>query len=313
VDEPLIWIRAVHYAATMSITGTIFFRALVANSAFHAVEGKLISMVRSRLALIEWSSLAVALASGVAWVLFLAAVMAEMSWADAIYEGHVRMVLVDTDFGHAWNLRLLLGALLGACLLVRRPGFLGRLIECALAACFTAGLAWAGHAAGTPGVLGMLHFANDCLHLVAAAAWVGALVPLACLLGAAHKSADVHSLTMAGQAVTRFSVLGVASVGVLLVTGTINSAILLGSVSALIETDYGRWLLVKIALFLVMLLIAVVNRIRFTPQLLGRTNALASRTALLRIRDNSLIEATLAAVIVVLVGLLGTMAPGVNE
>jgi copper resistance protein D len=313
VDEPLTWIRAVHYAATMSITGTIFFRTLVANEAFQAVEDKLVSIVRSRLSLIEWSSLAVALASGLGWVLFLAAEMAEMNWADALVEGHVQMVLVDTDFGHAWNVRLLLGGLLGACLLVRRPGRLAQIVECVLAAFLTAGLAWAGHAAGTAGALGMLHFANDCLHLIAAAAWVGALLPLSCLLGAAYQSADVHSVTIARLAVARFSALGVASVSVLLMTGIINSAILLGNLSALIATVYGRWLLVKILLFIIMLLLAAANRIRFTPRLLGKTNTLASRKALLKIRDNSLIEATLAAVIVVLVGLLGTMDPGGNE
>ena len=146
VDEPLIWVRAIHFAATMSTSGTIFFRVFVAEPVFHAtVEGKLVSAARSWLALIEWSSLAVALASGAVWLLFLAALMVEMSWAEAISEGHVRMVLVDTDFGHAWNLRLLLGALLGGCLFLRRPGLVARLIECVLAACFTSRV-WHGPA-----------------------------------------------------------------------------------------------------------------------------------------------------------------------
>ena len=36
MDEPLIWIRAIHFAATMSVTGTVFFRVFVAEPAFHA-------------------------------------------------------------------------------------------------------------------------------------------------------------------------------------------------------------------------------------------------------------------------------------
>jgi copper resistance protein D len=310
VDEPLIWIRAIHFAATISTTGTIFFRVFVAEPAFHAAaEGELTSTARSRLAWLEWGSLAVALASGAAWLLFLAALMVEMSWAEAISEGHVQMVLADTDFGHAWNLRLLLGALLGACLFLRRPGRVARLIECVLAACFTAGLAWAGHAAGTPGALGAVHLASDGLHLVAASAWVGALVPLAYLLGAACRCIDADSVRIARQAVTRFSMLGAVSVSTLLATGIVNSWMLLGSLSALIETVYGRWLLAKVALFLVMLVIAAVNRQRLTPQLMDRTNAAVSRTAMRRIRNNSLIEAMLGAVVIIIVGLLGTISP----
>src|SRR6478672_1384777 len=294
----------------MSTTGSIFFRVLVAEPAFHAdAEHELISTARSRLALLEWGSLAVALASGAAWLLFLAAMMVEMSWAQSIFEGHVRMVLLDTDFGRAWNLRLLAGALLGACLFLRRQGCIAQPIECILAACFTAGLAWAGHAAGTPGPLSTVHLASDGLHLIAAAAWVGALLPLACLLGAAFRGVDAHAVTIARQVVKRFSILGVVSVGTLLATGIVNSWMLVGSVKTLFETVYGRWLLVKIALFLVMLVIAAVNRLRLTPQLMDRANDAVSTTALRRISNNSLTEAVVGAVVIIIVGLLGTIAP----
>ena len=107
--------------------------------------------------------------------------------------------------------------------------------------------------------------------------------------------------------------LGVASVGTLLATGIVNSWMLVGSVSALIETVYGRWLLAKIALFFVMLVIAAVNRQRLTPQLMDRTNAAVSRTALRRIRYNSLIEATVGAVVIIIVGFLGTIPPASAE
>ena len=44
--------------------------------------------------------------------------------------------------------------------------------------------AWTGHAASTPYTLRYLHLASDALHLTAASAWIGGLVPFALLLGA---------------------------------------------------------------------------------------------------------------------------------
>jgi hypothetical protein len=43
--------------------------------------------------------------------------------------------------------------------------------------------------------------------------------------------------------------------------------VLAGSIQALTATDYGHLLLVKIALFLVMVALATVNRLRLTPRL----------------------------------------------
>ena len=55
------------------------------------------------------------------------------------------------------------------------------------------------------------------LHLVAAAAWVGTLLPLALVLAAAGR--DAVSVAIARTATVRFSAFGIASVGTLLVIG----------------------------------------------------------------------------------------------
>ena len=157
-----------------------------------------------------------------------------------------------------------------------------------MAAAFAGALAWSGHAAGGLGREAIVHPAADVLHLIAAAAWVGALLPLIVLFAAAD--ADDASLAMARAATTRFSTLGIISVGTLLVTGIVNTYYLTGGVPALLHTDYGRLLLIKIALFLAMVAIAAVNRFRLTPQLLQQNNIPASRDALRRLRRNAAIE-----------------------
>ena len=51
-----------------------------------------------------------------------------------------------------------------------------------------ASLAWAGHGGATPGRPGDLHLAADMLHLLAAGAWLGTLIPLALLLAETRRS-----------------------------------------------------------------------------------------------------------------------------
>ena len=57
------------------------------------------------------------------------------------------------------------------------------------------------------------------------------------------------------------------SVGALIATGIVNGWILAGSAPALVGTDYGRLLLAKVALFLAMVAVAAINRLRLTPRL----------------------------------------------
>ena len=65
-------------------------------------------------------------------------------------------------------------------------------------------------------------------------------------------------------------------VATILITGLINTWNLVGSVEALLDTAYGRLLLVKIALFLAMVSVAAVNRFRLSPQPAGPRYAQAA-------------------------------------
>jgi copper resistance protein D len=181
------------------------------------------------------------------------------------------------------------------------------------AAALVGALAFAGHAAAGSGVESVVHQIADVLHLLAAASWVGALLPLAVLLGAAGNNHGESSVAIAREATLRFSALGIVSVATVLTTGIVNSWELAGSVRALFSTDYGRLLLVKIALFLVMLSVAAVNRLRFTPRLVQELNISARCDALRQLRNNSLIEASIGAIIILIVGALGTLPPGLHE
>lgn len=317
--DPLIWARLIHFTATIAVTGAIFFLGLVAEPAFRKakVAGSMFADTRRRLAAISWIGLAATILSGAAWLVLQAAQMADLPFVEALSEGTAWTVLSETDFGQAWTARLVLAALLAASLpwrAISNPTLSRQRAAAAIAAAaaLVGTLAWAGHGAAGAGVEGGLHLAADVLHLIAGAAWVGALVPLALLLRAALSQLDHAGFTVATAAVVRFSMLGIASVGALLISGIVNTWILTGSIQALIGTQYGRLLLAKIALFMVMLSFAAANRFWLTPRLVILSDTNAIKVAMRQVRRNALIEAALGVLVIFIVSILGTMSPGLE-
>lgn len=312
--DPLIYARAVHFAATMLAAGVVFFFVFVAAPAVpESDDGGSIAALRTRLGTIAGISLALTVVSGAAWFVLIAQSMSGQPFAALPSQGTVRTVLTQTEFGNDWLLRLVLAVLLAATI----PAFLparrepsrgaaatAAVLAVILAATLVGSLAWAGHAIGASGADGIIHPAADVLHLIAAAAWLGSLPLLALLLSTAAR--DPALLAMARIATLRFSTLGVASVGTLLVTGIVNSWYLVGSKSALIGTPYGRLLLIKLALFAGMVAIAAVNRWSCTPRLM---EAQTAAPALRRLRRNAAVETLFGVLIVIIVAVLGTEPP----
>src|SRR5262249_43117355 len=148
-----------------------------------------------------------------------------------------------------------------------------------LAICFAGILAWMGHSGAGDGPAGEAQVAVDAFHIIAAAAWVGCLIPLAYLFILAARTTSVLSPAGVAGATCRFSNLGILSVATVLITGLINTWFLVGSIAILLDSTYGRLLMIKMALFLVMLCIAAVNRTWLTPKITaaageGQANAL---------------------------------------
>jgi copper resistance protein D len=314
VDDLLIYVRTVHFASTMLVGGVVFFTVLVFNPAARIAGEKThaAAEVRAWNRLLAWSALLLAVISGAGWLVLTAAAMSGDNLVDVLQGGTLWTVLGQTTFGHTWLIRLGLAVALTALFV---PLFSSpdrnsnRLYSVAaiVAAAFAGGLAWAGHAAGGLGDEAIIHPASDVLHLIAAAAWVGALAPLAILLAATGHEAD--ELGMARTATLRFSLLGMAAVATLLATGLINSWYLVGGVDALVHTYYGKLLLLKLALFLGMVAIAAFNWSRLTPALVQNGSIAAAQTARRRLCRNAAIETMAGAAIVAIVGVLGTLPP----
>jgi len=136
---------------------------------------------------------------------------------------------------------------------VRRPGAAR---PASLLALIGVGLALAasGHASTAPPQWATR--AAVFLHATGVALWVGALLPLAGTLRAGS--------LLGPRVLTRFSRLVVYPLAALVLTGLTLAVIQLGDFSALPGTDYGRVLVLKLALVTLVLLLAAANRWRLT-------------------------------------------------
>lgn len=107
------------------------------------------------------------------------------------------------------------------------------------------------------------------LHVLTVSFWIGALWPLLRVIAAAPQDAP--------RALVRFSTFAVPNVALLTLAGLTVAYLQVRDLSALITTDYGRMLLIKLALVAGLAALAAYNRYR----LLGRLNANRDRTLVL--------------------------------
>ena len=182
----------------------------------------------------------------------------------------------------------------------------------ALAIGFSGGLAWMGHSGAGDGVAGDVQVIPDAIHLIAAGTWLGCLVPLAYLFMLAVRTESALSPAEIADATRRFSSLGLLSVASLLITGFFNTYFLVGNVAILVGSTYGRLLMIKVILFLLMVCIAAINRTWLTPAITASVSSVRTK-AMHRLARNSLIEASLGLVIIAIVGVLGTLPPELPE
>ena len=119
--------------------------------------------------------------------------------------------------------------------------------------------------AATPGVAGHastgdwvpIALVTDTLHVSAMALWIGGLVALAAVTLTAFVRTTVPDPPLV---LNRFSKMAMTCVGVLIVTGAFQTWRQVGSLDQLRSTDFGRILVVKLLLFVVMLVIAAFAR-----------------------------------------------------
>lgn len=310
VNGPLVLTRAIHFAASAATAGILIFRALVAEPALRAAPEHS-AAVRARLNQLAWAGLAIAVVSALAWLALETMSIADLGFGQAMRSGALWTVLDETQFGFVAEIRAALVVVLAACLFLDRlvlPRWLALLAALGL----VGAIAWTGHAGSTLGKLGDLHLAADVLHLAAASAWFGGLIGLPVLFVMGRHRPAVQWAPLQLDAIRRFSTLGIASVAALIGSGIVNTWILVGSFRALLVTDYGQLLLLKLAVFAAMVVFATINRLSLTPLLASAVKGEGDSRALSALTGNTWIEFALALAIFAIVGVLGTLHPAVH-
>jgi copper transport protein len=273
--------RAIFLAALLAAAGGVLFHALVGGG-IAALPGRERSWLLGAGALAVLAGLAGIGIEGA----YLAAVPPGLPPPGAWRLG------AGTTLGS--SLVLALAALAVLLLALARHGRPGRIVAVPAAVAALLSLVLTGHAATAPPrwlttpMLG--------LHLLAAGFWAGSLAPLWLRLRRRPLAAMVVELQ-------DFSRLAVGVVGLLALAGFVVAAIQLGGLAALTGTPYGQRLIAKLALVLLLVAAAGVNKLWLTPRLTLQPLARA------RLQASIAVELLLVLAILAVTASLGQTVP----
>lgn len=294
----LALVRGLTDVGLLSAFGTLIFRTSVLPRTLAGAPPSGIAVVERHLLALVRASLALALLAALAWLVLTAGVMAgarglvrSLSAAPA--------VLSDTFFGHLVAAQI--GVLFATGLALGRGGRPIRWwLATGLSAIATGLLAGHGHAMAMYGGPSLL-LLSQALHLFAAGAWLGGLLPLALVV----RSMPPKTGALAAR---RFSPLGQLCVAGLVVSAGFQFWVMIGGLPGLVGTAYGWTALVKALLLLLLLAIAGANRYRLTPALLWTAAPSASRALLGSIAA----ETGVALLVVLAAAVLSSLPPAMH-
>lgn len=173
--------------------------------------------------------------------------------AQAAYTRLGWRTIVSQDIGTAWIALALLGTVLALAPLdwERVARSAQGVVLAALGVGAGVAVAYGGH--GAVGRAHWLGLAATVVHVVAASVWVGGLVGLA-------RRWSVGPAERRWVVAATFSTVAMVAVGVVVASGVVQSVRQLDTLSEVTGTDFGRTLIVKVALFVILLAVATVSR-----------------------------------------------------
>lgn len=290
-EAALVLVRFAHFGAVVLLLGTVVFRRRMTVPETRSV--LVVTLQNWEL----WAA-GVALASGVAWLLAETALAAD-GWARAADPETIQSILTDTLFGNIWVGRLLVSA--GLFLIaVFGPDQADWLTE-AGAILLAVSLGWIGHGVMRNGIEGDLLAACLGLHVMSVSIWIGALP--AVVLCLAHAGSRVP-FAAATASLRRFSVAGHLAVATAVITGLVSLRSILGTWALDFSLVYQQLLLIKVALVVFMIGLALANGYWLLPRL-----SAGSRSARRRLMFFSGLEFATALLVLALVADFGNIAP----
>jgi len=272
-------VRLLLFVATFGVTGAIAFRYLVLGRV--AQRGKIVGYTLieeigvgpARVG--EWFS--VVLGVG----LVLRVVAQGYALGGGAFDGAaLRAQLTGTVWGWGWWVQAAAASLAWLGFRWAGRGRGGGWVAAGvgvLALCFTTGLT--GHAAGLPSGA-VLALAADAGHILGAGGWLGGLLLLLVVgVPAARRVDERWSGAAIIELVNSFSTMALACAALVVLTGGIGALVHVGSLANLIATEYGKTLLLKLALLGVVVGAGAYNYLRVRPMVGGELGARRLRTS----------------------------------
>lgn len=246
-------------------------------------------------------------------------VLALLIQASALRDGalvdNLVTTLRDTRYGSLWMMRVALLLLYGLCLQwvawwwpLRRP--IRADVAMVLALALPLPFSLIAHASAQTTGRGVAIF-NDYLHLVAASLWAGGLFLMATvLISSLREQASIDVKQVLASTLPRFSTLALTAWVVMILSGLYSAWLHVGGWDALVDTGYGRTLMVKLGLLVPILLLAAFNLLIVTRRLrMSRAETGWFRWFGLSLGG----ELVLATAVLMVVGSLTSQAPGRDQ
>lgn len=243
--------RAILYTALSLFIGTVFFHLF-----WYKGDSEQLAKRTRRILIVSITALGLAL---LLQLPIQTKANAGGGWGSAFQPGYIRETLFDTAGGTIWIIQAVLYVLLAlSAIPVIRKNRFSSFGYWTAPLIFFFGLllakAFTGHAAVVEEkAVGIL---MDFLHLSSASIWVGGIAALVLLLAKEWRQPDK---TLAWETVSRFSPWALTAVGVILFSGLLNGFFIIRSMDSLFQTAYGRALLVKSGLFVLMLVLGALH------------------------------------------------------
>jgi copper transport protein len=166
--------------------------------------------------------------------------------------------------------------------------------------------ALSGHA-DTQKPVGLMLPANV-IHVLSMSAWLGGIAALVLVLRTATRRVELDERTrLLAAVVVRFSALAGFAFALLLATGVAQGIVEVNSFGALLDTAFGRAVLIKLLLFGVLVVVGWFNRARLLPAL--RESGDVPRRAGVLLRDTLRLELGLGVVVLGVTGALAGYPP----
>jgi copper resistance protein D len=283
--------RFLHDTAAMLLWGCFVYLSALVPKDLARRTGRTLDGFRVGAALVVIATAALALP--------IRAAMIGSGWSDALDPGVLWPVLTATHVGRAWIWNAVASILLAGTLFV--PERLMMPATALASGTVLATLSLTGHAAMHEGWVGAVHRTNDLVHVLASGGWFGALLPLAVILKGVR---GTHEAASAKKSLKTFSVAGHIAVALAVLTGAINTLLILGHWPTDWTAPYQALLTLKIALVLFMICLASLNRYRQMPGF-DKDPAGTARA----IRQGAIWEIVLGVGVIGLVAVFGMLAP----